>query len=85
MVLLSTHNILAGELISGTVHTPGQFSWMPNCSLGPLDVKQGRLKKLTCLGYVIMHGFHGNPKRLYLQNYSYLNLVPNKSLDIDKT
>ena len=28
-----------------------------NCSLVPLDVKKCHPKKLTCLGYVKMHGF----------------------------
>ena len=54
--------VLAQELFEVTVHhQPDNFSWVPICLLGPLDVKQGRPRTLTCLGYVKMHGFHGNP------------------------
>ena len=37
------------------------FSLMPNCSLGPPEYERKCSKKYTHLGYVKMHGYHGNP------------------------
>ena len=36
------------------MHPQDNCSWVFNYSLGPLDAKQGRPQKLTCLGYVKM-------------------------------
>ena len=33
---------------------------MPNCSVGPQNVKQSSPQKKFGMGYVKMHGFHGN-------------------------
>ena len=36
------------------------FSWVSNCSLGPPDCETRCPQKIG-MGYVKMHGFHGNP------------------------
>ena len=56
------------------------------------DVEQGLPQKLTCLGFVKMHGFHGNPLQIpewgcdykitHISAVNYpriLNLVPDES------
>ena len=58
-------------------------------------MNQGHLQKLTCLGYVKMHGSHDNPKRIRGWGYAIkithisavaysrlLNLASNESLGI---
>ena len=41
------------------LYPEGNCSSVPNCLLGPLNAKHVCPKKLTCLGYAKMHGFHG--------------------------
>ena len=38
----------------------GPFKFMPNCSVGPSNVKQSSPQKKFGMGYVKRHGFHGN-------------------------
>ena len=37
------------------------FSWVPTCSLGPPECETELSEKNVGMGYVKMHGFHGNP------------------------
>ena len=40
------------------------FSWVPNCSLGPPGWETKVSSKKFGLGYVKLHGFYANPKRI---------------------
>ena len=48
-------------IIKPTFHIYGNFKLMPNCSLGPPQSKKYCSQTLTQIGYVKLHGFHGNP------------------------
>ena len=39
----------------------GPFNFMPNCALGPFKCEMKFSLKHFAMGYVKMHGFHGNP------------------------
>ena len=39
----------------------GPFKFMPNCSVGPSECETKFTSKHFSMGYVKMHGFHGNP------------------------
>ena len=41
----------------------GPFKFMPNCSVGPSECEMKFSSQKLVMGYVKMHGFHGN--RLY--------------------
>ena len=38
----------------------GHFKFMPNCSVGPSNVKRSSPQKKFGMGHVKMHGFYGN-------------------------
>ena len=49
--------VYPGILIEVTLYLPGQFTWVPNYSLGPLNAKRSCPKIKFGMGYVKMHGF----------------------------
>ena len=49
-------------IIKPTSHPYDNFLLIPNCSLVPPQIKTYYSQTLTQIGYVKLHGFHGNPK-----------------------
>ena len=60
---ISMYSMWRCNPVSNLTHFAPQdtFSLMPNCSLGHPEYEKKMFSKITNLGYVKMHGNHGNP------------------------
>ena len=57
--------LLPRHPIEVTMHPQDNFSWVPNCSLGPPECETKFTSKHFGMDYVKMHGFHGNPYMIF--------------------